>query len=212
MYGVIAGDMILADDLREIPPLGFFTESFRFPAILENGNEWMTLTPVDVDTCTEAINEAHGKVVTFGLGLGYYAYMVSRKSEVQSITVIERSDEAIALFERYILPQFEHPEKVRIIKSDAFAYAKEEMPKEKYDVAFVDIWRDGSDGAEAYRRMRPLEKLSPRTKFIYWIENFIISRLRYKKFEEMWQKFESGENITYEDFYKALTDRDELIK
>lgn len=208
----IADELTICEDFREIPPLCFFDGGFEFPAVLEGGNEWMTLTPVDVDTCTEAINEAHGKVVTFGLGLGYYAYMVSRKSEVQSITVIERSDEAIALFERYILPQFEHPEKVRIIKSDAFAYAKEEMPKEKYDVAFVDIWRDGSDGAEAYRRMRPLEKLSAGTKFIYWIENFIISRLRYQKFEQMWQQYLNGKPLTYEDFYKALTDKDELIK
>ena len=80
--GVICHDMILSDGYREVPPLGFFTEEFSFPAILENGNEWMTLTPVDLDTCEDAIKEAHGKVVTFGLGLGYYAYMAAMKEEV----------------------------------------------------------------------------------------------------------------------------------
>ena len=73
---VISNDMIIKEDFREIPPLGFFPNGFSFPAILENGNEWMTLTPVDLDTCDEAIAESKGNVVTFGLGLGYYAYMV----------------------------------------------------------------------------------------------------------------------------------------
>ena len=101
---VIAGDMIMGEDYTEVPPLGFFAERFDFPAVLEGGNEWMTLTPVDLDTCDEAIEAARGKVVTFGLGLGYYAYMVARKDEVESITVVEKSADVIRLFERYILP------------------------------------------------------------------------------------------------------------
>ena len=122
--GVICDDMMLFDSFREVPPLGFFTEDFEFPAVLEDGNEWMTLTPVDLDTCEDAIARAHGRVVTFGLGLGYYAYMVSEKSEVESITVVEKSRDVIDLFNRYIFPQFSHPEKVRIVNEDAFLYAK----------------------------------------------------------------------------------------
>ena len=68
--GVICHDLLLGDDFSEIPPLGFFDRRFDFPAVLEDGNEWMTLTPVDIDTCDDAISAAHGKVVTFGLGLG----------------------------------------------------------------------------------------------------------------------------------------------
>ena len=128
--GVIADDMIMSDSFREIPPLGFFKEEFEFPAVLEDGNEWMTLTPVDLDTSDYAIERAHGKVVTFGLGLGYYAYMASNKDSVDSITVIEKSSDVIALFKEYILPQFAHPEKVRVIETDAFDYAEREMPCE----------------------------------------------------------------------------------
>ena len=89
--GVIVGDMITEDDFTEYAPLGFFREKFDFPAVLEGGNEWMTLTPVDLDTSDEAIDEAHGKVITFGLGLGYYAYMVSEKADVSSVTVVEKT-------------------------------------------------------------------------------------------------------------------------
>ena len=103
---MICDDLIMNADYSEIPPLGFFSEDFYFPAVLEGGNEWMTLSPVDVDTCDEAIELAHGKVVTFGLGLGYYAYMVSEKESVESITVVEKSSEVISLFEKYMPTHF----------------------------------------------------------------------------------------------------------
>ena len=201
--GVIASDIIF-DGFREIPPLGFFKEDFEFPAVLEDGNEWMTLTPVDLDTSDEAIERAHGKVVTFGLGLGYYAYMVSCKESVESITVVEKSEDVIALFKEFILPQFSHPEKVKIVNADAFEYAKHTMPAEGFDVAFVDTWRDASDGAPMYERMKALEHLSPSTEFLYWIENFLISRLRALRFADIMDKLDSGEEMEYAQIVKEL--------
>lgn len=195
-YRAVICDDIVFDGFREVPPLGFFTERFDFPAVLENGNEWMTLTPVDLDTCTEAIDAARGKVVTFGLGLGYYAYMAARKPEVESVTVIEKSRDVIALFKKHILPQFECADKIRIIEADAFEYAELDMPSEKYDVAFVDTWRDGSDGAPMYERMRALEHLSEGTEFLYWIRGFLVSRLRALKLEELIRSIERGEIST----------------
>lgn len=202
---VICNDMIINDDFTEIAPLGFFEEEFFFPAVLEDGNEWMTLTPVDLDTCDDAIEAAHGKVITFGLGLGYYAYMVSLKETVESITVIEKNEKVIELFREYILPQFSHPEKVRIINADAFEYAEHEMPKENYDYAFVDTWRDASDGAPMYKRMKPLEALNPNTEFSYWIENFLISNIAAEKLVEIREKYYSGElNMSYEEVENTL--------
>jgi hypothetical protein len=201
--GVIAADIIF-DGLREIPPLGFFTEDFEFPAVLEDGNEWMTLTPVDLDTSDEAIEKAHGRVVTFGLGLGYYAYMVSCKDNVESITVVEKSEDVISLFKEYILPQFSHPEKVHIVNADAFEYAEFTMPKERFDVAFVDTWRDASDGAPMYEKMKALEHLSPDTEFLYWIENFLISRLRALRYAEILDKIDDGEQITYAEAERII--------
>ena len=209
--GVIADDMIIRDDFTEIPPLGFFTEDFEFPAVLEDGNEWMTLTPVDLDTSDEAIVRAHGKVVTFGLGLGYYTYMVSEKAEVDSITVVEKNPDVIALFREYILPQFPHPEKVRIVNADAFEYAEFEMPKQRYDVAFVDTWRDASDGAPMYEKMKRLEHLSPNTEFIYWIENFLVSRLRALRFADIEDRLDDGEDMTYAEIVNSL-EKDNLVR
>lgn len=206
---VICGDMVINSDFSEYPPLGFFDEKFYFPAVLENGNEWMTLTPVDLDTCDNAIEKAHGNVITFGLGLGYYAYMVSEKEEVDSITVIEKSENVIRLFKKHILPQFSHSEKLKIICADAFEYAEFEMPKRNFDYAFVDTWRDASDGAPMYERMKKLERFNPKTEFSYWIENFLISRLRAFKFEDLYNKTKKdAQNApkNYKEFTEMLLD------
>ncbi len=205
----IGSDMIIKDDFTEIPPLCFFEEGFRFPAVLEDGNEWMTLTPVDVDTVEEAINNARGKVITFGLGLGYYTYMVSEKADVDSITVVERSEKVIKLFEKHILPKFKNKEKVRIICADAFKYAEDIMPKEKYNYAFVDTWRDASDGLPMYEKMKALEHLSPGTEFSYWIENFLISRKRALKYASLTDMLDDGAPDapkSYEEFIRRLTE------
>lgn len=205
--GFICGDMQITDDLCEVPPLGFFEEEFFFPAVLEDGNEWMTLTPVDLDTCDEAIEKARGKVITFGLGLGYFTYRVSEKESVEQVTVVEKSPEVIALFKKHILPQFKNADKVRIINADAFEYAEKEMPAENYNYAFVDIWRDASDGAPMYERMKPLEKLNPGTEFDYWIESFLLSQLRSQRLREFEEKTASGtssDRIGYDELFEML--------
>ena len=198
---VIASDMIIEEDFTEIPPLGFFTEGFRFPAILEDGNEWMTLTPVDLDTCEEAIEAAHGRVITFGLGLGYYAYMASEKPEVESVTVVELSEKVIKLFKKHLLPKMPNGQKIKIVNCDAFEYAEKIMPNEHFDLAFVDTWRDASDGAPMYQKMKALEGLSVGTKFLYWIENFLISKIRADKASALMD----DETLNYEEILEELT-------
>lgn len=202
---VICDDMKILDDKREIPYLGFFPDGFSFPAILEDGNEWITLTPVDLDTCEEAIEAAHGRVVTFGLGLGYYAYMAARKDNVESVTVVELSPNVIRLFKKHILPRMECRDKIRIVNADAFQYAEETMPSEDFDVAFVDTWRDASDGAPMYRRMKALEHLSPKTRFLYWVEGFLRSRIRAEKYAELIDAYESGNlDLPYDEAVRGI--------
>ncbi len=204
---VICEDVNISEDFREIPPLGFFTERFEFPAVLEDGNEWMTLTPVDMDTCRDAISASHGKVITFGLGLGYYAYMVSLKDEVDSITVVEKSPDVIRLFEKHIFPYFPHKKKLRIINDDAFEYAERQMPAEGYDYAFVDTWRDSSDGAPMYLRMKPLEAKNPKTEFSYWIKNFIISKIRADRYAKLLDDEDAGKlPESFDAVIKLLSD------
>ena len=102
---------------------------------------------------------------------------------------------------------FRNKDKVRVILADAFEYAEFEMPKEKYDFAFVDTWRDASDGAPMYERMKPLEAKNPETEFAYWIENFLVSRLRALKFEELYKAVEEDAKDapkTFAEFIEEL--------
>ncbi len=214
--GIICDDILLDKDSMELPPLGFFTEPFYFPAVLEDGNEWMTLTPVDIDTCREAIEDARGHVVTFGLGLGYYAFMASRKPTVNRVTVVEKNPDVIALFQNVLLPQFPDKDKISIVQADAFAYAEKVLPGMGADYVFVDTWRDASDGYPMYCRMKALEPLCGGVPFSYWIEGFILSRMRSFIFEDIWEKEShaphgvSGD-LTFEDILFRLS-KDGLLQ
>lgn len=155
-------------DNRVIPQIGFFSSTYEYPCILENNREWMMITPNEIETMKKPIENAFGDVLTYGLGLGYYAYMCSLKDNVKSITIIERDKDVIDLFTKYILPQFNHKDKIKIIECDAYEYA---CKKNKYDYVFVDIWHDPSDGVDAYIKFKKLENKN--TIYSYWIENTI---------------------------------------
>lgn len=171
----VCGDFKVTSDLRLIPQIGFFPEEYAYPAILEDGREWMTLLPNETITTLPAVAEATGKVLTYGLGLGYFAFMAARKAEVSSVTVVELSPDAIALFREVIAPLLpaETVAKIHIIQSDAFDYAEKEMPRGNFDFVFADIWHDVGDGRALYLRMKEYEKTCPGTVFRYWLSDSI---------------------------------------
>lgn len=78
---------------------------------------------------------------------------------------------------KYVLPQFENAEKIKIIKADAFKYAQKYITSGKYDFAFTDLWYDVSDGMGMYLKIKKYEKQSPNTVFTYWIEESILCYL-----------------------------------
>ena len=162
-------DLELTDDLRQIPAIGYFPEAFSYPSVLQEGREWMSIKPSEIESTQPAIDAAFGRVVTFGLGLGYFAYMASRKPEVSSVTVVERDPSVIELFVTQILPQFSTKDKITVIQADAFDYLENDMKSLHPDFAFVDIWHDISDGAPLYIRARQYEPRYPNTRFTYWI-------------------------------------------
>lgn len=166
-------DLKNMNDGRIIPQIGFFTEEFNYPAVLQNNRVWMLITPNEIETMKDAVDKARGNVLTYGLGLGYFAYMASIKDDVSSVTIVERDKDIIYLFEKNILPQFKYKDKIKILKYDAFSYAENYMSKGNFDLVFTDLWHDPSDGVELYLKMKNYEKFSPHSKFIYWIEKTI---------------------------------------
>lgn len=166
----VCDDLELCSDGRVIPKLGYFGVAFEYPVVLEKGREWMLVTPNEINTMRPAIEAAFGRVLSYGLGLGYFQYMVSRKPSVAHVAVVERDPSVIRLFREHILPQFENGDKLELIQADAFDYAQSEMAKGRYDVVFTDLWHDPSDGLALWQKMKRLEKFSPQSRYLYWIE------------------------------------------
>ncbi|MCI1735877.1 MAG: hypothetical protein LKM30_09255 [Bacilli bacterium] len=162
----------------EINHLGFFPTKVPYLCVSENNVVWMSITPYEINTMAQAIQNAHGKVVTFGLGLGYFAYSVLNKADVSQVIVVEKDPKVIRLFQSEILPKIRLRNKLTIVQDNAFDYAKNKLPREKADYVFVDIYHDADDALPIYLKLKALEKLSPATEFSYWIERGILCYLR----------------------------------
>ena len=148
------------------PRLGWFRAPVRYPALKERGRLWMTVTPNEIATIRPAAEAAHGRVLTYGLGLGYFVLHALLNPAVTGVTAVERSPEVIALFRRCLLPRFPRPEALSIVRADAFDYAA--THGEEFDYVFADLWHDAGDGLPLWHRLRALERPGP--EYRYWIE------------------------------------------
>lgn len=149
---------------------GFFDQQVQFPVLFEENRVWMSIVMSEIDSMRDGIREARGRVITYGLGLGYYAYMAAEKPEVESVTAVELDPRVIRLFREHILPQFPHPEKIHIIEGDAFAFLQTQEDG-AYDYGYADFWAGTEDGFLLYLQFLPLAERFQKTRFGYWIES-----------------------------------------
>lgn len=156
-----------------VPRLAVFDHDFSFPAIFEGDTPWMTITPNEIYTMARLIENAFGNVLMLGCGLGYFAYMASLKSEVTSVTIIEKSQDVISLFSKYILPQFPHKENIKIIHADAFSYL-DDLEDGQFDYCFADIWTGYGD-TDVYLNIKDACRKFNEMKIDYWIEDAMLS-------------------------------------
>ena len=165
------------DYYREISRIGYLDHELSFTAISKDNVIWMSNTPNEALTMEKTIERSHGKVITFGLGLGYYPFMCALKDDVESITIIEFDENIIRLFKKHLLPLFPNKEKIKIIHTDAFKYLKENNINELFDFAFMDIWHGGDDGLPLYIHFKKFEE-NKNCKTEYWLEDSIICMAR----------------------------------
>ncbi len=209
---------LLTSDFKEIPQIGFFEEEFSLPAVLEGGREWMAVKPSEILTMQTPIENAHGNVLAFGLGLGYFAFMASGKKSVKTITIVEKDQKIIELFQLELLPQFPHADKIQIINTDAFEFAEKLADDtKKYDYIFTDIWHDTGDGLAMYLKMKRLISKISNIEADYWIERSLLSSLRYTVFQQLYRLATNPEDRqpveneliieSYADFIKQISDK-----
>ena len=197
-------DVRFAEDYREIYQIAYSRKEIKYPAISKDNVIWMCITPNEILTMQNSLNCATGKVLTFGLGLGYYAYMASLKQDVESITIIENDQIIIDIFNKYILPQFKNKSKINIVKCDAFKYLDNNDVR-NFDHIFVDIYHGANDGLPLYLKFKMYED---NKTFSYWLENSILGlyrRLVLTVLEECLEGF------TEDNYKRAKTDEDKII-
>lgn len=175
-YELFPIDDIIVDKntYKELSQIGYFKKEVSYPFLGDENNVWMSINPNEVLTMQKHIDASKGNVLVLGLGLGYFAYMISNKKDVNKVIVIENDNEIINLFKKHILPQFENKNKIEIIRSDAFKYLKD---NDGYDMVFADIWHDANDGIMPFIKLKEIEGRK-NIPFMYWIDNSLYAMVR----------------------------------
>lgn len=206
---VSAEEYAIGSDMSIKPSFGFFDKDYFYPSILLENKEWMSLNPHEIKTMEIPIMTARGKVLTLGLGLGYFTYMASLKEEVKEVHIVEMDLDLINLFIKYLLPLFPFPEKIHIHKADAFHFI-ENIKDHDYDFIFSDLWHDVSDGIISYLLLRKKFDSFGFTKRYYWIEDSLITYLRLLVIGVMNDEYYQNKN-DYDVVQKIISDSIESI-
>lgn len=110
----------------------------RVPLLFIDGQLWMSLTPMEIQSQFLAINGASGDVGIAGLGMGYAALKMARKDVVESVTVFEIDERIIKFFKRAFRRR-KGFDKITFVLGDA----REKIPEhpEPFDFLYVDIYQ-----------------------------------------------------------------------
>lgn len=136
---------------------------------LNSCETWMTVEPLEINSFEKFIKKAHGNVLLLGCGLGYVAYMLSQKSNVDSVVVIDNNQNIIDLFNEHLLPQFPNKDKVKVMNCDGLAFL-ETADLSQFDHINIDIWKGIDDMILPYFMGLEIERNNPSVRFSYWFE------------------------------------------
>ncbi|MGB5812420.1 MAG: hypothetical protein WBG86_17915 [Polyangiales bacterium] len=107
----------------------------------EGRGVWMTSAPVEQEQHWRALEDATGRVLVGGLGLGMAANILHVLDDVDEIVIVEKSQEVIDLV-------WEHTDrdKATIICADLHEWLElEHESTPTFDLAFYDIWQSDSE-------------------------------------------------------------------
>ena len=107
--------------------------------LVRDGSSWMSTTPLEVESQEIGLRLARGRVLIFGLGMGWAAAACACLPAVTRVTVVERDSDIFALHAQLDLFA-QLPEAARakldIVAGDAFDY----RPIGPVDLLMPDIW------------------------------------------------------------------------
>jgi hypothetical protein len=149
----------------------------RYAKLIVDGVLMMSDTRMEKNSNYDALFAANGKVLISGLGMGMITVPICAKDEVESVLVLEKSQDVIDL----IGPHIAHP-KLTIICADCFEW---QPPKgEKWDAIYHDIWPEICEDnlkeiAKLKRKFaRRLNRENPKCSQIAWMEDHLRAERR----------------------------------
>ena len=200
-YQTFAYDEIsVSKDYKEYSAIGYFKKPFSYLALCEGNNIWMSLNPNEIETMKPYIDKGHGNVLVLGLGMGYVPFMMALKDEVKHITIIEKEQNIINLFNNLLFPHFISKNKITIIKDDAIKYASK---NNKYDYIFADLWHTPEDGLDLYIKLKRISR-----DIDCWLETSLIAMLRRCMITLIEEQLD---NLKEDNYKKAKTTTDRVI-
>ena len=191
-------EISVANNYKEYSAIGYFNQPFSYLALTEGNNIWMSLNPNEIETMKPFIDKGHGDVLILGLGMGYVPFMLTNKKNVKSVTIIEKDQEIINLFNKLIYPHFINKNKITIIKDDAIEYVKHHH---NYDYIFADLWHSPEDGLSPFLK---LKKINP--DIDCWLETSLIALLR-RCMITLLEEISHGSKEEDYRFAKTITDK-----
>ena len=138
--------------------------------LTRGGTIVMSNTPAEIRDHIKFIQEAQGKVLIAGLGLGMVLQEVLKKNTVTKVTVVELSQDVINLVGKSY-----QDSRLEIVNEDIFKF----KPSEHYDYAWFDIWDDIS--GDEYEEMKKITRKLSRfvSKSDCWCKNESKKRAKY---------------------------------
>ena len=191
-------EITVTKDYKEYSAIGYFDQPYSYLALTEGNNIWMSLNPNEIETMKPYIEKGKGNILVLGLGMGYVPYMMSLKNDVKHITIIEKDQEIINLFNKIIFPYFKYQKKITIIKDDAISYLKR---NQKFDYIFADLWHSPEDGLSLFIKLKKINK-----NIDCWLETSLIALLR-RCMLTLIEEIMNGSNDNDYKYYKNVTDK-----
>ena len=137
------------ENMRSIFGGGRYIRPGIYTRLTRHGHVVMSDTPAEKSDHLSPVLRASNHCLVNGLGLGMVVNAMLLKPEVTKVTVVERSEDVIALVAPHYLSQY--GDRVNIVLADAFAY----KPTGQYDVVWHDIWDNiCSDNLEQMTKLK----------------------------------------------------------
>lgn len=190
-----------------VPRYGYFDEPIPGLMIRDKQDQaaLATLSPNDIIIAKDGAEKAKGKVLCLGFHMGYFAYLVSQKEEVEEITIVDPNEELLHFFEKQILPRFskEQQEKIRIVNDSIGSYL-DFAERRYFDFVYLQMMEMESDLSSYLLYKKKIKELRKAKLFVAGEKAFGVYLLSFV-YEILMQEYlkERGDKKDYLDEHRG---------